>query len=72
MNDIRKSLSLLVAALALLLYPGPNVTAQDHPLHPASVDAPFRFDVSPPLREMVKRPNKVEADTTTAATSVGG
>src|SRR5579863_15407 len=61
MRSITSKLSLLISALTLLLYPGLNVAAQNGPLHPASVQAPFRFDVSPPLRELVKRPNQVEA-----------
>lgn len=61
MRSITSKLSLLISALTLLLYPGLNVAAQNGPFHPASVQAPFRFDVSPPLRELVKRPNQVEA-----------
>src|SRR5277367_2450632 len=61
MKSITSKLSLLISALTLLLYPGLNVAAQNGPLQPGSVQAPFRFDVSPPLREIVKRPNQVQA-----------
>jgi len=61
MKMIGSSFSVFVSTLALLLCPGLNVAAQNQPLHPVSVEAPVRFDVSPPLREMVKHPGPVQA-----------